>query len=287
MKILVFGAGGMIGHKMVEVLSQKYPDTYACTRSEFTRFSEFGLFSSDKFISGIDVSEWDHVENLLNKLKPDVILNCVGITLRKPEIKDFEYCVEVNSLFPQRLKSWAVQNSARMIHFSTDCVFDGKSENYFEYSQALAKDIYGKTKYLGEVLGPKCLTLRGSMIGFELFGKTELLEWAMAQQGKSVKGFTKAVYSGVTTSVMAELVLMLIGQESFLEGIYQVSSVPISKFDLLTKINAQFGLQMNIEPDDKYASSKVLNCQKIYDAVGFRAPSWDDMLKEMRLEKRR
>jgi dTDP-4-dehydrorhamnose reductase len=285
MKILILGAGGMIGHKMYEVLSKQYPDTYSCFRKPFEQYKAFNLFDPNKVLEKIDVQPFEQLENALNELRPNVILNCVGITLRKEEIKDLNYCLEVNSFLPQRLKCWSAQNKAHLIHFSTDCVFDGAQGQYVEESFPSAKDIYGRTKYLGEVHGPESLTLRGSMIGRELFGKTELLEWALSQKGKSIKGYSKALYSGVTTDVMAQLVVDILKKRPFLSGLYQVSSRPISKFDLLQKINRAFGLNMQIAEDCSYVSKKDLVSSKIQREMGFVCPSWDEMINQLASDK--
>lgn len=189
-------------------------------------------------------------------------------------------CLELNSFFPHRLKCWASQNKAKVIHFSTDCVFDGKSEVYFEDSQPSAKDNYGKTKYLGEIVSSHCLTLRGSMIGRELYGKTELLEWALAQRGKSIKGYSRTMYSGVTTNVMADLVKKMIKSHK-VSGLYQVSSAPISKYDLLKVLDTAFNLQMQIDEDQSHESKKILNSGKIQNEMGFICPSWEYMINDI------
>lgn len=281
MKILVLGAGGMIGHKIYQELSKTFPETYACFKRSFDEYKGFGLFDPAKVIDNVDVFFFEKVETVLNRLKPDVILNCVGITLRKPEIKDFNYCLELNSFLPQRLRCWAAQNHSRVIHFSTDCVFDGTEGHYVEDSYPSAKDVYGRTKYLGEITGPQCLTLRGSMIGRELFGKSELLEWAFSQAGKPIKGYSKALYSGVTTSVMAGLVRKILQRPTVITGLYQVSSTPISKFELLQKINQAFQLKMKVEEDCSYVSKKDLVSSKIRTEIGFICPSWDEMINQL------
>jgi dTDP-4-dehydrorhamnose reductase len=281
MKILILGAGGMIGHEMYRVLSKTFPETYACFRQSFEIYKEMGVFDATKVLDNVDVLPFVHLERKLDALKPDVILNCVGITLRKKEIENFDYCLEVNSFHPQRLRCWVQKNSKYLVHFSTDCVFDGALGAYSETSYPSAKDIYGRTKYLGEVAGENCLTLRGSMIGRELTGKTELLEWAFSQKGQQIKGYSKAIYSGVTTTVMAQLVASLLANKTCLTGVYQVSSEPISKFDLLNKINHFFKLGMSVVEDSKYSSRKDLDSSKIKKAVGFVSPSWDEMLTQL------
>lgn len=283
MRILIFGAGGMIGHKMYQVLSKEFPETYACIRRPFSDFTDFKIFSREKTIDCVDVADFSKAEEVLNNIKPNIILNCIGVTLRKKEIHDISLCLELNSFFPHRLKCWAAQNQAKLIHFSTDCVFDGSTGSYHEDSQPSAKDIYGKTKYLGEVVGPHCLTLRGSMIGRELHGKTELLEWALAQKGKSIKGFSRALYSGVTTNVMADLVKQII-KSNKLVGLYQVSSRPISKYDLLKMLNQAFDLKMQIDEDQRYESKKDLDSSKIRNEFGFICPPWETMIGNITTE---
>ncbi len=282
MKILVVGAGGMIGHKMVQSLTPDFSETYGTIRRPFADYQKFSVFAANRIFDGVDVLNFSNLEKILNDLKPSVILNCVGVTLRKPEIQDLHHCLELNSFLPHRLKCWAAQNGARVVHFSTDCVFDGADGDYSEYSQPTAKDNYGRTKYLGEIAdSPHCLTLRGSMIGRELFGKTELLEWTLAQRGKAVKGFGRVIYSGTTTVEMGRLVRSLLGRATFLSGIFQVSSTPISKYALLEKINKFYRLELNLTEDCNYVSNKVLLSTKLKAATGFVCPSWDEMIEKL------
>jgi dTDP-4-dehydrorhamnose reductase len=280
MKVLIFGAGGMIGHRMFIELSKKH-QVIATLKSDLERYEKFKLFDSSNTFERVDVADFVSVQRLLSEQKPDVILNCVGITLRKPEIKDEEYCKKINTDFPHLLKKWADEGSKYLIHFSTDCVFSGKEGPYDENSPKTAQDVYGRTKAAGEVSSSHCLTLRGSMIGRELFGKTELLEWALSSRNQKVKGYSRAIYSGVTTHVMAKLVEQLIGQENPLTGLYQVSGEPISKYALLQKIDRHFSLNMVIAEETGYATSKVLLSDKIKARAGFVCPNWDDMLDQV------
>jgi dTDP-4-dehydrorhamnose reductase len=285
MRILVLGAGGMIGHKMFQFLTSKYPETYGTVRRPFDDYANISFFIRDKILPGLDVSNWAEVEKVLTQVSPDVILNCIGVTLRKPEIKDLNYSLELNSFLPHRLKCWSAQKNVKVVHFSTDCVFNGKAGAYDELSLPTAEDTYGRTKYLGEVVGPTCLTLRSSMIGREIYGKSELLEWALAQHGKTIQGYSRAIYSGITTEVMAELVGRILQSSQFLSGLYQVSSSPISKYELLKKINSAFKLEMKIEEDCSYVSKKDLDSSKIRREMGFVCPSWDEMINQLASDK--
>lgn len=282
-KILIFGAGGMIGHKMFRVLTaQKKYQVIGTLRRHRNEFQTFNLFNAENSIECLDVANFADVEKILNQVKPDVILNCIGITLRKPEIKNEELCKKINSDFPHFLKKWIQENNKYLIHFSTDCVFSGKDGPYTEASIPSATDTYGQTKAKGEVVDQGCLTLRGSMIGRELTGKTELLEWALSQKNKQIKGFRKAMYAGVTTDTMAELVVQLLQKP--LSGLYQVSGTPISKFDLLMLINKHFNLNQVIEADDSYATEKILISDKLSQTMGFYCSDWDQMVKKITLD---
>jgi dTDP-4-dehydrorhamnose reductase len=285
MKILVLGASGMIGHKMFQVLTRKGWDVYGSVQKDRAEYLGYGpqtqVFESSKIFDKVDLSSDENLLSLLNRVRPQVVINCVGITLRKEQIKDLNYCLTLNSFLPQKIRCWVEQNGAYLIHFSTDCVFSGEESPYSESSIPTALDIYGRTKYLGEVMGPHSLTLRGSMIGLELFGKTELLEWALACKGKAIRGFTNAIYSGVTTDFMAKLVDLVLQQKTLLTGVYQVSSDPICKFDLLAKINTAFQLKMTITPDGSYSSNKTLDSRKIQDLLKIKIPSWDHMIADL------
>lgn len=281
MRILIFGAGGMIGHKMFTSLKAKGFEVFGTLKQDIKNYDQFQIFKKSEIVNRLDVLDSKYVTETLNQLLPDVILNCVGITLRKPEIKDEAYCTKVNAQFPHFLDEWCAKNKKYLIHFSTDCVFSGKDGPYTEDSPKSATDIYGRTKAAGEVQSAYSLTLRGSMIGRELFGKTELLEWAFSQKGQTIKGFSNAVYSGITTNLMADIVAKILSDKPPLTGLYQVSSQPISKYDLLILMNRVFDLNMTILEDKTLATSKVLISKKLQNKIGFVGPGWNEMLDQI------
>lgn len=284
MKILILGASGMIGHKMYQVLSKTFNETYASFRRPFADVQALKIFDPLMTYAEVDLSKPAELDTLLRVVCPDVIINCVGITLRRSQISNLDVTLELNSMLPHRLKCWAASAGGRIIHFSTDCVFDGKSALYVEESPPTATDNYGRTKFLGEIQSDSSLTLRGSMIGREIFEKSELLEWALSQKGKAVVGFSAVLYSGVTTDVMAQFVLKILLRPTFPTGLYQVSSDPISKGELLEKINSKFRLGMTITQDCSYVSKKVLDSSKIRRELGFVCPSWDEMINQLASE---
>ena len=286
MKILIFGAAGMIGHRIwLEGQNIKGAEVFGVIRKPRSHYEKFKVFNKN-IIDEIDVSHWEKVEELLNKVKPDIIINAIGITIRKPEMNDYSYGVEINSFFPRRLLKWVQANATRVIHLSTDCVFDGSSGKYTETSQPTAKDNYGKTKFLGEIDGEKALTLRFSCIGRELDSHTELLEWFLAQDGKEIKGFGKVIYSGVTTHIVAREVMRVMSDFPALCGIFQLSSTPISKYDLLCLIQKIYGTHVRIERSDDYIADKSLVCDKYVEATRYKPQEWIDMIKELHADTR-
>lgn len=282
MKILIFGASGMIGHRILLEARAKFGEEniYGIIRKPKFHFEKYEIFNN-KIFDKIDVLNWNSAEEVLDNVKPDFIINALGLTLRRLEIGDLEYALRVNSFFPRQLLKWAQRNNAKVIHLSTDCVFDGAKGHYYENSQPSAQDNYGRSKFLGEIEGEKALTLRFSCIGRELDSYTELLEWFLAQRGKKIKGYSKAMYSGITSKVVAEQICRMIHSFPNLEGLYQISSEPISKYDLLCLAREVFQLEVEIEKFDNYISDKTLVYDKFQKETGYKPLSWKDMMKDL------
>lgn len=282
MRIVVLGASGLIGHKLFQMLGVRFDDVHAVLHGSRDRFATAGLFKESNSSEHVDVQDFPVLRKILETRAPDVVLNCAGITKRRPEIDMPLRAISVNALFPHRLAEWAGENNVRIIHFSTDCVFDGTLGNYTEDSDTTGKDAYGKTKALGEIRYDHSLTLRSSFIGRELSVFSELLEWFLAQDGETIKGFTNAYYSGISTPQMARIVGDVIEHHPDLNGLYQLSTVePISKFDLLTKAKQAFGKNIEIEPDDDFVNKPTLDGSKLRAVYDPAIPSWDDMMTEL------
>lgn len=288
MKVMVIGGAGMLGHQMFLKLQDAFgPEAVGCTlRKSRDHYKKFGLFSKGLVFDRTDVTDFSHLQEVLCSFQPTAIVNCVGLTLRKPELGDFERCLEVNAMVPHWLAKWGEQNGARVLHFSTDCVFDGKKGNYRESDLPTAKDLYGRSKFLGEILYPNSVTLRLSIVGRELEAKTELIEWFLSQKGKSVKGYSQVRYSGLTTNVVADEVIRILRDFPKLHGVYQVSSEPISKFELLRILNEVYQTKTEIVPFADAISDKTLNCDLYSKATGFKRPQWQEMLMKMKQEER-
>ena len=273
MKILILGADGMIGHKIAQTLLKHNFEIHLNTRSNKN-------FFENKFpqcqIYQFDFLSQDILE-LLNKVFPDFILNAAGITIRRGS-ENLENAIKINSELPYKIDSWCVINKKKQIHFSSDCVFSGSRGNYLDSDNPDAKDNYGLTKSNGEVNSKNTLTLRCSMIGREIFNETELLEWVISKKRKKIKGFDRVIYSGITTLWMSELIVKILKEYPALSGIYNISSQPISKFDLITKINKLFKLNIDIEKDSSFSSNKSLNSNKFFNVTNVDRPKWDSML---------
>ena len=279
MKILILGGDGMIGHKMTQVLSSQNHEIVISIREK--RDLTLKSVSSKSKVFFNDFLK-DNILDFLIKVNPDVIINAIGVTIRRGSTKNISDTIYLNSFFPHQLSNWAVTFKKRLIHFSTDCVFSGSEGSYIEDTTPDALDYYGKTKGLGEINSKSSLTIRSSMIGPELYNKTELFEWIINNKEKEIKGFSKALYSGVTTVYMARLVAEIIENYKNLKGIYNVASKPISKFELLHLINDNFDLGLIINEDKTVISNKTLDASKLEKEIGLHPPSWDELIFELK-----
>lgn len=285
MKILILGGNGMIGHKMYQTISKIHKDTWVTLRKSLTSYSYSEIYNPEKVIDNIDLINFQTISNQLNKINPDIVVNACGITIRRGIETLKSNSIILNSALPHFLNEWVTSNNKRLIHFSTDCVFTGTKGDYLDNDNKDAYDLYGSTKSMGEVIDSKyAITLRGSMIGSELENKTELFEWFLKQKNKKIKGFNKVIYSGITTTKMAEIVLKLIDQFPNLSGVYNISSKPISKFELLKLWNNLFDINANIEIDNSYTSNKNLISDNFYRTISMEQPDWVELSSQLNID---
>jgi dTDP-4-dehydrorhamnose reductase len=280
MKVLVFGASGMIGSAMFRVLSAKIGwQVWGTLRlDESKRF-----FSGDqqaRLISGVDVENQDALVRMFVRVRPDVAVNCVGLTKHHKGAEDPQMAVPLNTLLPHRMADLCDIAGARLIHVSTDCVFAGTKGNYAEGDVPDAGDVYGKSKHLGEVDYPHTITLRTSTIGHELQSAYGLLEWFLSQQG-SCKGFNRAIFSGLPNVEFARVVRDLVIPRPELQGLYHVGGDPISKYELLKLIARVYGKQINIVRDDEFMIDRSLNSASFSRASGYKAAGWPELIQTM------
>ena len=273
-KIVVLGASGMLGHKMLQVLSKKYDVVGTLRKKNMSLIlKDYNLYEN------VDAMNFISVSKVLDKVNPDVIVNCVGIIKQLPESNDWNISHTINSEFPHKLNTYSIANDIQFIHISTDCVFDGRIGMYNENDIPNATDIYGRTKFSGEV--PDALTLRTSIIGREINTNHGLLEWFLSKSGSNVQGYKKSIFSGVTTNELSLLVSSIICSGVNLKGLYHVASNPINKFDLITSINTYLYDKVNIEPVDGEIIDRSLNGNKIKHEFGYVSPHWNAMLEDM------
>jgi dTDP-4-dehydrorhamnose reductase len=280
-RILILGGTGMLGHKLWQRLSQRFPGTYVTVRRARANYARYGLYDDPHMIEKVDATDFDALCGVLQRIAPKAILNCIGMTKRREPVNDPVPSILLNALLPHRLAAWGAVHDARVINFSTDCVFDGKQGGYTEQQLTNAEDLYGRTKALGEITSGDALTIRSSFIGRELLDGTELLEWFLAQQGKTISGYRNALYSGISTLYLADLVCDIIEKYPHLSGLYHVASNTISKYDLLMLARDAFGADVRIQPDDSVIIKRNLDCGKFQRATGYAPPDWRTMMAEL------
>ncbi len=283
MNVLVLGARGMLGHKMFQVLRARFPDTVGtirgATKDELPR--NIDLFQEGNVIGDFNAEDFPALENELSDLQPQVIVNCIGIIKQRPEAIAPIPNITLNALLPHKLARVCDQWGGRLIHFSTDCVFSGKRGGYSEDDPSDAEDLYGKSKFLGEVTTKNAVTLRTSMIGRELAKHKSLLEWFLSQNHKKVPGFKRALYSGVTTNHLAEVVGDVIEYHPKLSGLYQVTGQTISKYDLLCLLRDAYDLDIDVVPDEAFFCDRSMNGDKFRRATGHVCPPWPELAAQL------
>ncbi len=233
-----------------------------------------------RVILGVDASNLDSVRHALGEVQPDVVVNCIGVIKQDPAVDDAVNTINVNSLFPHVLARECARHNARLIHISTDCVFSGRRGNYAESDLPDPSDLYGRSKLLGEVTAAPHLTLRTSIIGHELGTTRSLVDWFLSQS-RVVKGFAKAMYSGLTTTEFARVLAREIFPRSEMAGLFHVTSTPISKYDLLRLIAVEYGWEGQLVRDDAVVIDRTLSAEPFFALTGYCAPSWPEMLAEM------
>jgi len=278
MKILVLGGDGMLGHQIVESLRARH-EIQATVRSGIGAYSEIAKFLPEAVHYGIDALDYPAVQRVVESVRPDAVINCLGIVKQRIEAKDSIVSLETNALLPHRLAGTCAQVGARLVQPSTDCVFSGRQGNYRESDFPDADDLYGRSKLLGEVEGQDCITLRTSIIGLELSRRQGLVEWFLGQRG-TIRGFRKAIYSGFTTLEMARIIEHLLESNPQSSGLYHVSSAPIDKYSLLTKLRDRLGRAIQIVPDDDFVCDRSLDSSRFQAEFAYTPPSWDTMIDE-------
>ena len=279
-KVLIIGGNGMLGHKLLQVLSPEF-EAYVTLRGPFAGYEKFERFSGSRTFDNVDLMETGPIDGVLRELKPNVVINAAGIIKQVQSASSVIETLTINSILPHRLAALSSQLGFRLITISTDCVFSGSKGNYSEEDNSDAADLYGKSKNLGEVMEGNCLTLRTSIVGRELGTKHGLLEWFLQNRGGKVKGYSKAIFTGFPTVAFSRIIRDILVDHANLSGLYHVSSDAISKLDLLRLIDDRLRTNIEIEPIEDVRIDRSLNSERFRSATGFRPTPWREMIDQL------
>jgi dTDP-4-dehydrorhamnose reductase len=280
MKVLVLGVTGMLGNAMFRTfLNSNMGYSVIGTARNNNAFC-FADINSDHIITGVDVENHDSLIRIFTKVRPQIVINCVGLVKQLADSNNPLLAIPLNTLLPHRLADLCSLVNARLIHISTDCVFSGDKGNYMESDFPDAKDLYGRSKLLGEVDYPHAVTLRTSIIGHELSGNRSLVGWFLSQEN-SVKGFTRAIFSGLPTVELARVVHDFVLPIQKLHGLYHIAAKPIDKDSLLRLVAQVYNKKIEILSDDSVKIDRSLNGQKFCDMTGYIAPEWSELITRM------
>ena len=282
-KIVVLGATGMLGHKMLQKLRPHFPLVIGTMYGRRTEepYSRIPLFDGPDIIEELDVLDWEGLSTALRNIAPDVVVNCVGIIKQREAAHEYIPSIAINSLLPHRLAELLAEWNGRLIHFSTDCVFSGRRGMYTETDFSDAEDLYGKSKFLGETPEKNALTIRTSIIGRELTNHRSLLDWFLSNKGRKVWGYRRSIWSGLTTNQLAGVVHLVIEQHPELYGVYHVANNPITKYDLLCLIRDAYGLEIEIELVDGENVDRSMDGIRFQSATGYQGPDWPKLLRDL------
>ncbi len=285
MRVLVLGVTGMLGHDVFKVLDASPELAVWGTLRSSAGLSHFSEKQHERLLSGVDVLDHDALTAALERVRPDVVVNCVGLIKQLADANDPLVALPINALLPHRLAKLCALAGARLIHISTDCVFSGSKGLYVESDLSDAEDLYGKSKYIGELHDqPNAVTLRTSIIGHELGSNHALLEWFLSQEG-SVKGYRKAIFSGLPTVELARVIRDFVIPSRQLQGLYHVSVEPIDKYNLLKLVAEIYGKDIEIVPDDKLEIDRSLDSTIFRNASGYTPPTWRELIEKMRNQR--
>jgi dTDP-4-dehydrorhamnose reductase len=297
-KILICGADGMLGHRIFRHFEQ-VPDCKAIgtVRSEEHALPELLLPFKDKFVYRMEAEIFSSFKALIEIEKPDYIINCIGILKQRPDqASNYSLMIKTNALFPHQLEVEAEKIGAKLVTFSSDCIFLGDiARPYTESDHPDALSLYGKTKALGECVGRRSLTLRTSFIGFEVKNFTSLLAWFLSVAKKQqtevvdIKGYTRAIWSGVTTRYIAEWLEQMIREFPNLEGVFNLSGETVNKFELLGMIAQKFKMEVFVQRDDTFIADKVcsraMSSDRLELATKVKIPRMFELLSDLAKDK--
>ena len=282
LRVLVLGITGMLGNSVFRELSLRDGlEVTGTARSPQAR-RYFQDVAGAQIMTGIDVLDSDALLMVFGEARPDLVINCVGLVKQLENANDPLVALPINALLPHRLSRICKAMGCRLIHISTDCVFSGKRGSYREQDEADARDLYGMSKYLGELHDAQhAVTLRTSIIGHELNSAHGLVEWFLSQK-EGIRGYRKAIFSGLPTVELAHVIADHVMPDPSLRGLYHVSSEPINKFELLTLVKREYRKDIEILPDDELVIDRSLDSSQFRRISGYTPPVWPELIRSMR-----
>lgn len=282
-KILVIGANGMLGGSLFRYFSAESNHEVLGTVRSSDAQSVIEQQGFKNTVCGIDVSDQNCLDRVITEFQPNYVFNCVGVIKQLDASKLPVSSIEINSLLPHQLAVFCDRIGAKLIHFSTDCVFSGSKGNYLESDVPDAFDLYGRSKLLGEVDYGNHLTLRTSIIGHELGKSLSLIDWFLSQTDE-VNGYSRAVFSGLPTVCVAEFLDRYVVGKSSPSELMHLSVEPIDKFALLKLVGQVYGVTTKINEFSDFEIDRSLNSSKLRKSVGFKPDSWANMIEKMHNE---
>lgn len=286
MRVLVLGASGMLGSAVFREFDGHEPYEVCGLVRNPAFLPHFSPAQQHRIVTGVDVIDEAALSAAVDRVRPEVIINCVGLIKQKYHAEDPLVVLPINAMLPHRLAALCAPRNIRLLHISTDCVFSGRKGMYTEADASDAEDLYGKSKYIGELRDlPFAVTLRTSIVGRELGSNRALVDWFLSQQGAVVPGFRRSIFSGMTAIELARIMRDVVLPNPDLQGLYHVSSAPVSKFELLKLVATQYGKTIDVMPDDKLVIDRSLDSSRFQQATGYRPPSWESMIRIMHESK--
>jgi dTDP-4-dehydrorhamnose reductase len=280
-KILILGVSGMLGSAAYRLFAQSAGWKVVGAARSVAHLDHLPRSQTASLVGEFNVHDPDRMIQLLATERPDLVLNCVGVIKQLALAKDPLASIEINALFPHRLAHYCALGNARLVQVSTDCVFSGRGHLYRETDFADAEDLYGRTKYLGEVDYPNAITLRTSIIGHEIGKAVSLVDWFLGQPGPTVKGYTHAIYTGLPTVELARVVRDVVMPRPDLRGLWHVASAPIDKFSLLNLVSQVYEKSVTLVPDHSVRIDRSLDGSRFERETGYKAPDWPDLVAAM------
>ena len=277
-RVLVLGAGGMLGSTLMRTL----PDLLGCeVFGTLRQPTQLAKVAAQRLRIGVHADDFSSIEHSLDSIKPDALINCIGLIKQLKEGQSAIPCIQINALLPHQLAAACQQRGIRLIHVSTDCVFSGERGNYTEQDLADPPDVYGQSKLLGEV-HEGGLTLRTSIIGHEPSGKSlSLIDWFLGAKGP-LRGFTRAIYSGLPTVELARVMALVLREHPQLQGLHHVSAEPINKYSLLQIVQRIYGkTDATLQADSSFVLDRSLSSQSFRQLTGWTPPAWESLITSM------